>query len=203
MAQERGSQRASREDVEEDEQEHKQDQQDDVNVAAEPKAPAFVTVTGGKAPAPGVSSSKKATKKSKSKSKPDAEAEVEAVEDTGGGEDSKDVTKRASTKPLAKEESAKMPRFKPSDQEEPNMLVDKVATMFQQWQEKLTNSKEVVFTTTIKTPAVLAEVTMVTAETLAAVCNKLHILEQGMGIENKKLAQCCTTCMTAFLYMKV
>jgi hypothetical protein len=90
------------------------------------------------------------------------------------------------------------------------MSVDKVATMFQdlenslaEWQEKLINSKKIVFTTTIKTPAVLAEVTTVTAETLTTICNKLHSFEQGMGTENEKLAQCCTSCMTAFLYMKV
>jgi hypothetical protein len=176
-------------------------------MATKPKAPAFVTVTGGGAPAPEVSSSK-ATKKSKSK--PDAEAEAEAVKDAGGGEDSKDEMKRASTKPLAKEKSAKKPRVKAFYQEEPDMLVDEVATMFQEvddslalWQEKLINSKEVVFTMTIKMPAVLTEVTMVTAETLATVCNKLHSLEQGGETDNEKLAQCRRTCTTALLYLEV
>jgi hypothetical protein len=198
------------EDMEEDKQEHEQDQQDDVNMAAKPKAPAFVTVTGGEAPALAVSSSNKAAKKSKSKSKPDAEAEAEAVEDAGGGEDSKDETKRASTKPLTKEESAKKLCVKASDQEEPDMSVDKVATMFQevddslaQWQEKLINSREVVVTMTIKTPAVLTKVTTVTAETLATVCNKLHNLEQGRDTDTEKLVQCGRMCTTALLYLEL
>jgi hypothetical protein len=200
------------EDMEEDKQEHKQeheqDQQDDINMATKPKAPAFAIVSGGRAPAPAVSSSNKATKKSKSKL--DAEAEAEAVKDAGGGEDSKDKTKRASTKPLAKEESAKKPCVKALDQEEPDMLVDEAATMFwevdnslAQWQEKLINSKEVVVTTMIKTPAVLAEVTTVMAETLAAVCNTLHSLEQGRETDNEKLTQCSRTCTTALLYLEV
>jgi hypothetical protein len=179
-------------------------------MAAKPRAPAFITVTGVEAPALAVSSSNEATRKSKSKSKPDAEAEAEAVEDAGGGEDSKDEMKRASTKPLAKEKSAKKPRVKAFDQEEPDMSVDEVATMFQEvddslvlWPEKLINSKEVVVTTTIKTPAVLAEVTTVTAETLTAVCSKLHSFEQGGEPENRKLAQCGTMCTTALLYLEL
>jgi hypothetical protein len=90
------------------------------------------------------------------------------------------------------------------------MSVDKVATMFEdvdnslaQWQEKLINSKEVVFTTSIKMPPVLAEVTMVTAETLATLCSKLHSLVQGGESESEKLAQCHRMCMTALRYMEV
>jgi hypothetical protein len=70
-------------------------------------------------------------------------------------------------------------------------------------QEKLINSKEVVFTTMLKTPAVLTKDAALTAETLTTVCSTLLSLEQGGESRSEKLAQCCRMCMTALLYMEV